>query len=232
MLLCKRLFTISFDICYYKNAEIYTQLKIKESITMNKIISLILALLLMVSVAAGCSSKSNSDSDTSGSQAYADDNSEDTDSPADNRDTDYYENFTLTTLDGEEMNSEDVFGSKKLTMVNVWATYRGSCLNEMPDLVELQEELEGMDCQIIGIVSDASEDSSMVDYAQSIVDEQGLNYRNFICDMSEIEKQVDIEYVPTTFFVNEKSEVIGEPIVGASSKDNYKETIEALLDTE
>ena len=64
--------------------------------------------------------------------------------------------FEGMDLEGNTI-SEDVFLQSKLTMVNVWATYCGPCLNEMPGLGELAAEHDRAEFQIIGIVSDVRE---------------------------------------------------------------------------
>ena len=47
--------------------------------------------------------------------------------------------FTATGLDGEEVD-QSIFTGYDVTMVNVWATFCGPCLSEMPDLGALHQE--------------------------------------------------------------------------------------------
>ena len=50
-----------------------------------------------------------------------------------------FSNFTAITLDGETV-TQDIFQDHDLTMINIWATFCGPCLSEMPDLGEIHEE--------------------------------------------------------------------------------------------
>jgi thiol-disulfide isomerase/thioredoxin len=50
--------------------------------------------------------------------------------------------FETTDLAGNTVRSEDIFGENALTMVNLWGTYCGPCIGEMPDLEELNGRLK------------------------------------------------------------------------------------------
>ena len=50
-------------------------------------------------------------------------------------------NFESWDLYGNTVTNQ-VFKGKKLTMVNIWATYCSPCINEMPDLEKLHQEYE------------------------------------------------------------------------------------------
>ena len=41
--------------------------------------------------------------------------------------------FESKTLDGEDV-SQDIFSKADLTMVNIWGTFCGPCIKEMPEL--------------------------------------------------------------------------------------------------
>ena len=82
--------------------------------------------------------------------------------------------FTAQDLQGNGVNQE-ILAGKKLTMVNVWATFCGPCINEMPDLGALAQEYADKGVQIVGLLSDAnasdgSVSASQVELAQEIVD--------------------------------------------------------------
>ena len=49
---------------------------------------------------------------------------------------------------------QSVFTKSKLTMVNIWATFCGPCINEMPDLAELNKQYDNEKFQIVGIPVD------------------------------------------------------------------------------
>ena len=47
--------------------------------------------------------------------------------------------FTSETLEGTEI-TQDIFAEADLTMVNIWGTFCGPCIREMPELGEISRE--------------------------------------------------------------------------------------------
>lgn len=47
--------------------------------------------------------------------------------------------FTATDFKGNPVTSE-IFAKNKLTMVNIWGTFCGPCIREMPDLARINKE--------------------------------------------------------------------------------------------
>lgn len=139
--------------------------------------------------------------------------------------------FTAQDLEGNTV-TEEVFAEAKLTMVNVWATYCNPCLSEMPGLGELAGEYEKDVFRIIGIVSDVQEgaETDAVEYAASLVAWTGADYPHLLLNESLFRSMLSgVNAVPTTFFVNEKGEVL-DTVVGAMDRDAWKEKIDGFLD--
>lgn len=135
--------------------------------------------------------------------------------------------FEGTDLDGNSVSS-DVFAQSKLTMVNVWATYCGPCLNEMPYLGELAAEYSSEEFQIIGVVSDVLEGRDQTQ-AESLVQQTKANYTHLLLNESIYNALLtDVTAVPTTFFLNQDG-VILDTIIGARKKLAWEETINGLL---
>jgi peroxiredoxin len=63
-------------------------------------------------------------------------------------------NFTVLDMDGAEVRLSDFLGEDVL-LVNVWATWCGPCLTEMPSMQRLYEQLEGEDFEILAVSIDA-----------------------------------------------------------------------------
>ena len=138
--------------------------------------------------------------------------------------------FEARDLEGNTV-TETVFAESELTMVNVWATYCNPCLSEMPELGELAGEYRSDEFQIIGIVSDVQEESEAeaVEYAAMLVEQTGAEYPHLLLNESLFRSMLSgVSAVPTTFFVNEKGEVL-DTVVGAMDKDSWKEKIDGLL---
>lgn len=134
------------------------------------------------------------------------------------------------TTEGEKMSSE-VFANSRLTMVNVWATFCGPCINEMPDLGELATDYDASEFQLIGIVGDTMEgDDAMLSEAKAIIKETGANYPHLLLNEQLYMNLVGAsDSVPTTYFFNQKGELLGY-VVGAKSKEAWEGIVNELLE--
>lgn len=142
----------------------------------------------------------------------------------------YVLTFEATAIDGTELTS-DCFTDCKLTMVNIWATYCNPCLSEMPALGELASAYEPSDFQIIGVISDVSEQSKEEDLetAANLITETQANYPHLLLNQSLYNHLVGaVDSVPTTFFINNKGEVLGY-VIGAREKESWEAIIDELL---
>lgn len=134
--------------------------------------------------------------------------------------------FTAKTITGATVTNE-IFASKKITMVNIWGTFCPPCIAEMPELGEMARSVPG-DAQIIGLVCDASENSTQVQRALQITQEAGVDFVNIIPDAQLMQFMEGVEAVPTTIFINSKGEVVGKAIIGADMA-GYKNELKKLL---
>ena len=138
--------------------------------------------------------------------------------------------FSTTDLEGNTLD-QSILADYDLTMVNVWATFCGPCINEMPDLGELAAD-KGV--QIIGLVSDTMDSDgtisdSQVETAKEIVAETGADYRHLLPSDDLLGILSQIYAVPTTFFVDSEGVQVGDAIVTAQSKEKWIETIDGML---
>lgn len=145
-----------------------------------------------------------------------------------------FSNFKSVTLGGEEVN-QDLFADYNLTMVNVWATFCGPCLREMPDLGEIHEEYKEKGFQIVGIVSDVlnrdgSLSESQLKTAREIVEQTGAGYVHMIPSYDlQMAKLKDVTVVPTTFFLDKDGNLVGEEQLGSKSKEDWMKLIDEYL---
>ena len=141
--------------------------------------------------------------------------------------------FSATDMDGNEVR-EAVFSEARLTMVNVWATYCGPCLSEMPELGELAKEYDPEAFQIIGIISDVLEGSGeeTMTTAADLIAQTGADYPHLLLNESLYYALLtDVSAVPTTFFINENGEIL-KTVVGAQKKSAWEDIINELLEEE
>lgn len=138
--------------------------------------------------------------------------------------------FQTKTIDGKKIDSS-IFQDYKLTMVNIWATFCGPCIAEMPDIQKLYDEIKKENINVVGIISDTPDEENE-GLAKQILDKKGTKYMNIIPD-EKLNKGIlkDVSGVPTTIFVDNKGNMVGQPIVGSRSKEEYKKEIDKVLES-
>lgn len=139
--------------------------------------------------------------------------------------------FDTVDLDSNKV-TQDIFKDKKLTMINIWGTFCGPCINEMPDLQELYTDIKDEEMNLIGLVSDikSKDDSEGIELAKKILDQKKANFTNIIPDENLSNNLLSsVTGVPTTIFVDSKGNIVGKPIVGTRSKDEYRKEIDKIL---
>ena len=142
--------------------------------------------------------------------------------------------FSAPGLDGKEY-TEELFANADLTMVNIWGTFCNPCIEEMPFLGEISAEYADQGFQIVGIVVDAASrlggyDKGIVSMAEEIVEQTGASYTHLLpsADLINI-KLNQVQYIPETVFVDKNGGIVGKPITGGKSKEDWKQLIDAYL---
>ncbi len=149
---------------------------------------------------------------------------------SDNNEQNGLTSFTAYDLDGNTQ-TEKIFEGKKLTMVNIWATYCAPCIQEMPFLAEIHEEYADKGLQVVGIIGDVSSHTGTeAETARSLLDDAKASYVNLIPSQDMQSYLSSFAYVPTTVFLNEKGEQVGEVQIGARSKASWEYVIEQMLE--
>ncbi len=143
--------------------------------------------------------------------------------------------FEAQTLAGAETD-QTLFKDYKLTMINIWGTFCGPCLKEMPDLGELHREYADKGFQVVGIVTDAGDmngniDSATVEKAKKIVEQTGADYTHLLPSKDLIRnKLATVSSIPETVFVDEQGRQVGRAYTGAITKAEWASVIESLLE--
>lgn len=140
--------------------------------------------------------------------------------------------FSATDIYGKSYN-QNMLKGKKLTVVNLWATWCGPCTHEMPTLGKLSTEFASKGVQFVGILW--VDGSSTAAGAKPIVEESGALYTHLLCqgDLSNIIYKAngnsDQIYLPTTFCVDENGVKVGNTTVGAMDEAGWRSYINSCL---
>lgn len=137
--------------------------------------------------------------------------------------------FETVDLDGNPVRSEDIFSQHQLTMVNIWGTYCGPCIQEMPDLEVLNQRLADKNCAIIGILCDVySPEDATAQTAHDIISDTGVTYLNLL-PWDGWSDALPAQFIPTTYFVDSQGRLVGEAAIGARGADDYEALIDEIL---
>jgi rhodanese-related sulfurtransferase len=143
--------------------------------------------------------------------------------------------FSAFDLNGVERD-ETLFSDCELTMINVWGTFCGPCLNELPELGKLAAAYADQGVRIVGIVADVAQnadgsyDQKQVDDARALVEQTGADYTHLLPSADLVSAMLkNVSAVPATFFVDKTGKQIGEPYLGARSGDSWASLIDTLL---
>lgn len=142
--------------------------------------------------------------------------------------------FSTTDLDGNSVD-QSVFADHKLTMVNIWATFCGPCISEMPELGELASEYADKGMRVVGLVTDVMDSEGALDEAQlqlarDIVSETGADYLHIVPGEGLYGLLSQVSGVPTTLFVDSQGKQVGTAYVGANDLDGWKTIADELLE--
>ena len=142
-------------------------------------------------------------------------------------------NLQTMDIDGKEFSGKD-FSDYDLTMVNVFATWCSPCVQEIPDLAEIQKEMKGKGVNIVGVVTDTvdqtGENQEALEKAKLIRERSKAEYPFLIPDKSNFNGRLSgIQAFPETFFVDKKGQIVGETYSGSHNKKAWLEIIEKEL---
>ena len=149
-----------------------------------------------------------------------------------------FKNFSGKDYDGNSVD-ESLFSKNAVTVVNFWFTGCKPCVAELSKLNELNDAIKEMGGEVIGINTETfDENKSAIKEAASILESQGVKYRNLSIDStSDAGKYAsDIMAFPTTILVDRNGNIVGDPMLGGiDNQDNYDtlmKQIQSVIDAD
>lgn len=145
-----------------------------------------------------------------------------------------FTSFEAPNLEGETV-SQEIFKDKKLTMINIWGTFCGPCIEEMPYLGALNKEYADKGFQVVGLVVDTIDDDWNIDPAQvekakEMSVQTGADYTHFLPTEDLIQNRlIYSQVIPETIFVDSTGKQIGDEIIGSRNKEQWSEIIDEKL---
>ena len=144
-----------------------------------------------------------------------------------------FPSFTGKDLDGNDVNSDELFSSSKVTVMNFWFTTCKPCVGELGDLEQLNKELAEKGGQVVGVNSftlDGNKDD--IADAKDVLNKKGVTYKNiwFKSDSEAGKFTSNLFSFPTTYVIDQNGNIVGDPIVGAISSAEQRAALDKLID--
>ena len=124
-------------------------------------------------------------------------------------------------LDGRPVSLEELFGEHAVSLVNVWATWCGPCVSELPALQAIYARNLENDCGVIGLMIDQD-----IEEARALIRENGITYP-IVLVPREFAMIFPYSAVPTTFYVDRGGTFLETKFTGAYP-DMYEDVLLAL----
>ena len=153
--------------------------------------------------------------------------------PSDDGSMEKFPAFEGKDLDGNEVKSDELFSGNAVTVVNFWFTTCGPCVGELAELDALNKELAEKGGTLIGINAFTLDgDETAISEAKDVLMKKGASYQNvyFNSDGEAGRFTTNIFAYPTTYVVDRKGNIVGDPIVGAITGKSQMETLKSLID--
>ena len=111
--------------------------------------------------------------------------------------------FTLRTLDGQDVHLAEVAAAHELVVVNFWATWCGPCRIEMPQLEKSYEDLQKRGVEILAV--NAGEDVGTVrEYLAS----RTFHFPVLLDGRQAVVEAWDVQAFPTTVLVDRQGKIV------------------------
>ena len=142
--------------------------------------------------------------------------------------------FKTKGVDGKDY-TEKVFSDYDLTLVNVFTTWCSPCVNEIPELEKLYEEMKEKSVGVVGVVldtvgDDAKQNEDTVKKAGVLQEKTKASYPFLVPDSTMMNGRLNgVSAFPETFFVDKEGNIVGETYSGSHTLDEWKEIVEKEL---
>ena len=130
--------------------------------------------------------------------------------------------FDLPTLDGRRVKLSDFRG--KAVLLNFWATWCPPCKIEMPWFVELQKQYGKDGLVVLGVAMDDTDPAKIAEFAHDM----GVNYQVLLGTDKVSEDYGDVQYLPTTFYID-RNGVIVDKAAGLFSRGDVENDVKKIL---
>lgn len=131
--------------------------------------------------------------------------------------------------------TESVFSDYDLTLVNAFTTWCSPCVNEMPELEQLYQDMKDQGVGVVGMIIDAVDeegntDEAVLEKAKVLQEKTGVTYPLLIPDAGKLNGRIQgLQSFPESFFVDKNGNIVSDPIMGSNDLEGWKAAVEEQL---
>ncbi len=132
--------------------------------------------------------------------------------------------FTLDTLDGDQMTLSDLRG--KVVMINLWASWCPPCRDEMPAIENVYQanKEQGLEVLAVNVTNQDSEAA-----VSAFVQELDLSFPILLDRQGAVSRRYQLRALPTTFFIDREGIIRAVVPGGPMSESLIQSKIADLL---
>jgi peroxiredoxin len=130
----------------------------------------------------------------------------------------------LKKITGETFHLSDLRG--RVVILNFWATWCKPCRAEIPELIDMQHDLDARGLSVVGVVWN---DDASIDEIKAFQSEMKLDYTILLNGENVADKFGGIQSAPTTFIIDREGR-IRQKILGQRYRPAFEAAIKPLLD--
>lgn len=132
--------------------------------------------------------------------------------------------FTLTTLDGEELTLSDLRG--KVVVLNFWASWCLPCRAEMPAMLQVYKDYRDLGLVIVAVnATDQDSQESALQFAE----EHELDFPIPLDMDGSVSRKYALRGLPTTYFIDADGIIQKVVVGGPMSEALLRSQVETLL---
>jgi len=114
--------------------------------------------------------------------------------------------FDLNSIEGTQISLESMKG--KYLFVDIWATWCGPCLQQLPAMKELEKKYEGQNIEFVSISVD--KDADKAKWAKMIQDKGMGGVQLFSGKQTSFSRDYEVSSIPKFLIIGKEGEIINE----------------------
>lgn len=128
--------------------------------------------------------------------------------------------FTLTDLDGNNVTLSDFKG--KRIFLNFWASWCPPCIEEMPYMEKLYQEINDKDIVIVAVNIGETQNA-----VKQFMNENNFNFLVLLDTNTDITSKYGVRSIPTSFFIDSEGN-ISNTIIGYMNYEDMQRELDKM----